>query len=167
MKTYYHLLINRRVRSGFTLIELMMASMLTVIVVGVAGYGTLVMLRENTASSIASDTQYNLNRAADFIIEEIRSSGNVIADSSLTTILSTIGAGGVCDTTGTTPVLGLSVNGSATTNVVYYRKAPGSPWLGTNAIYRCGPALDSNGNYGSTTSYLLVDLVASSRNSKD
>ena len=166
MKIYYHLLINQRVRSGFTLIELMMASILTLVVVGVAGYGAVVMLRENTASSMASDTQYNLNRAADFIIEEIRSSGSVTADSSLATILSTIGTG-ACDTTGATPVLGLAVNGSATTNVVYYRKAPDSTWLGTNAIYRCGPSLNSDGSYGSTASYMLVDLIASSRDSKD
>jgi prepilin-type N-terminal cleavage/methylation domain-containing protein len=78
MKAYYHLLISQRVRSGFTLIELMMASMLTLVVVGVAGYGTVVMLRENTASSIASDTQYNLNRAADFITEEIKMANSVL-----------------------------------------------------------------------------------------
>lgn len=159
MKTYYHLLINRRVRSGFTLIELMMASMLTLVVVGVAGYGTVVMLRENTATGAASDTQYNLNRAADFIIEEIK-----MANSVVTTAPSPLPSG--C----TTFVLGLNMAGltnptSGQTNSILYCLATTTAsdvWLGKNLISRYGPALNADGSYGTGTWTLspLVDLIA-------
>jgi prepilin-type N-terminal cleavage/methylation domain-containing protein len=159
MKAYCHLLINQRVRSGFTLIELMMASMLTLVVVGAAGYGTVVMLRENTASSIASDTQYNLNRAADFIIEEIK-----MANSVVTTAPSPLPSG--C----TTFVLGLNMAGltnptSGQTNSILYCLATTTAsdvWLGKNVISRYGPALNADGSYGTGTWTLspLVDLIA-------
>ena len=154
MKIYHHLLINQGVRSGFTLIELIMASMLTLVVVGVAGYGTLVMLRENTASSIASDTQYNLNRAADFITEEIK-----MANSVLTSFTST-----GCPSSASityTPILGLNIAGQSAP-VIYCIGTTTDPWLGKNMIYRWGPALNSDGSYGSwpTNPQPLVDLIA-------
>ena len=154
MKIYHHLLINQRVRSGFTLIELIMASMLTLVVVGAAGYGTVVMLRENTASSIASDTQYNLNRAADFITEEIK-----MANSVLTSFTST-----GCPSSASityTPILGLNIAGQSAP-VIYCIGTTTDPWLGKNMIYRWGPALNSDGSYGSwpTNPQPLVDLIA-------
>ena len=159
MKAYYHLLISQRVRSGFTLIELMMASMLTLVVVGVAGYGTVVMLRENTAAGAASDTQYNLNRAADFITEEIKMASSVV-----TTAPSPLPSG--C----TTFVLGLNMTGltnptSGQTNSILYCLATTTAsdvWLGKNVISRYGPALNADGSYGTGTWTLspLVDLIA-------
>jgi prepilin-type N-terminal cleavage/methylation domain-containing protein len=152
MKAYCHLLINQRVRSGFTLIELMMASMLTLVVVGAAGYGTVVMLRENTASSIASDTQYNLNRAADFITEEIKMANSV---------LTSFGTATGCNSGTQTPILGLNIAGQSAP-VIYCIGTTTDPWLGKNMIYRWGPALNSDGSYGSwpTNPQPLVDLIA-------
>jgi prepilin-type N-terminal cleavage/methylation domain-containing protein len=152
MKIYHHLLINQRVRSGFTLIELMMASMLTLVVVGAAGYGTVVMLRENTASSIASDTQYNLNRAADFITEEIKMANSV---------LTSFGTATGCNSGTQTPILGLNIAGQSAP-VIYCIGTTTDPWLGKNMIYRWGPALNSDGSYGSwpTNPQPLVDLIA-------
>ncbi len=172
MKNHLHLL-RKATNSGFTLIELIIASCLTIIVVGGAGYGLFVMTRENVAGNAASDTQYNLNRAADFISDEIKSSSIIAADSTSlpASILTTLGCTGAGNDVGTgtaTPVLGLAVNGSTTVNVVYYMQTPSSTWLGSNAIYRCGPGIDSAGAYtASTSSRLLVDLIASTRDSSD
>jgi hypothetical protein len=170
MKNHLNL-IRKTNNSGFTLVELLLASVGMFFVVMAAGYGVFVMARENVAANAAGDTQYNLSRAVDFISEEIKSSANITADSSLTSLLSTCLAAGTGNEVGTgtaTPVLGLSVNGSATTNVIYYTQKPSSTWLGNNAIYRCGPVLDSNGAYTSSIkSYLLVDLIASANAPND
>lgn len=149
-----------------------MASVLTLIVVGVAGYGTIVILRENTGSNIASDTQYNLNRAADFIADEIKGSSNIVANASLSTFITTncSGSGNEVGTGTITPILGLAVNGSSTTNTVYYMQKPSATWLGNNAIYRCGPELSSDGSYADPVnikSRLLVDLISSNRSPND
>ena len=164
MKNYLDF-IRKTNNSGFTLVELLLASVGMFFVVMAAGYGVFVMARENVAANAAGDIQYNLGRAVDFISEEVKSSANITADSSLITTLSSLCSG----QTGATPVLGLSVNGSATTNVIYYTKQPTSTWLGNNAIYRCGPPLGADGSYSSPTptSDLLIDLIASQKDSKD
>ena len=160
MKIYLNLL-TKKANSGFTLIELILASVGMFFVVMAAGYGVLVMTRENVAANAASDTQYNLGRAVDFISEEIKSSSNITADSTLSIPSACTGSGNEVGTGTATPVLGLSVNGSPTTNVIYYTQKPSSTWLGNNAIYRCGPVIDSDGAYTSSIkSHLLVDLIA-------
>jgi hypothetical protein len=166
MKNYLNLLkiLKKNTHSGYTLIELIITSVLTLMVVSAAGYGVYVMTRQNMIATAGGDMKYNLGRAVDFISGEVKSSATITADSSLSTTLNSLCSG----QTGTTPVLGLSVNGSSTINVVYYMKQPEATWLGKNAIYRCGPLLNSSGAYtGSTDFDLLVDLIASGKDSKD
>jgi hypothetical protein len=170
----------RNKSSGFTLIELLTASMMTLVVVGVAGYGAVVMVRENTSVSIASDTQYNLNRAVDFITDEIRSATSVSTGDALPS-----GCG-----TGTatlkltipytvptnTPAYSTAVGTPSPYNVYYHTKAPSATWLGNNAIFRCGPSLKADGSVGvddstglpvDPSNEVLVDLIASGRDSND
>lgn len=184
MKNYLKLL-KKTASSGFTLVELIVASMLTIFVVGGAGYGLFIMTRENVASNAASDTQYNLNRAAEFISDEIRTANAISVSSSSVTVS---GTNGNCGTF--TPILTLTIPFTATSGtqagtsttytVYYYNQTPSSPWLGSNAIYRCGPSLQATGsNAGnvstdattglpvSSTSNILVDLIATNKDTSD
>ena len=153
----YQLLLTHQLKSGFTLIELLAASMMTFFVVVAASYGTMVVMRENTASSVASDTQYNLNRAADYITGEIKSATSIFttfptnsSDSNYTQ----------CNVSPYIPILGIK-SGSST--IVYCLKQTNGTevWLGKNVIYRAEKS--STGN----SINALVDLIADIPQSSD
>jgi type II secretory pathway pseudopilin PulG len=164
-------------QSGFTLIELLAAAMMTLFIVGAAGFGMIVMLREQTGSSIASDTQFNLSRAADFMREEIQS-----ADFVETGIALPSGCGVGTNSTirlrmPFTPTTGTQA-GNPTSYFIYYSlRTPDSPWLGNRAIFRCAPPFEDNGEDisvvvstglpESPVSTVLVDLIALTRDPKD
>jgi len=171
----YLLLLTRQVKCGFTLLELLAASMMTIFVVLAAGYGTMVVMRENTASSVASDTQYNLNRAADYITDEVKSATSIFttfptssSDSNYTQ----------CNVSPYTPVLGIkSVSTTTThiiTNTIVYclKQTDGSEvWLGKNVVYRATTEKSQPLLGGSpiTTSTInaLIDLIADTPQSSD
>jgi hypothetical protein len=147
---------------GFTLIELITASAMSLFIVASTGFALIVMLREQTSTNISGDTQFNLNRAADFIKDEIQQASYIETGVSLP---SGCGSG--------TSILSLTIPFASTFyNVHYSVKTPSSIWLGDNAIFRCAPPLGADGNLsgrtpGSLTSEVLVDLIASTRDSKD
>jgi hypothetical protein len=161
VKNLLHLLI-RHSNKGFTLLELLLASIMTFFVVSATGYAIFVMTRENIASDVSSDLRFNTDRAADFIAEEIRqstflstNSADIPTDTDSDTVSCTLG-------TGEQFVMGLAVS-SSDVNVVYYTKTPpGGVWLGPSSIYRCGPPLDSNGQLDLTkrVKRILVDSIS-------
>jgi hypothetical protein len=156
MKIYLNLL-TKKANSGFTLIELILASVGMFFVVMAAGYGVFVLTRENVAANAASDTQYNLNRAVDFISEEVK-----MASAIETT---TTNASGFTLPTGGTAILVLQIPG-VTSRVVYSIAPSSNPWLGPNVISRWGPNINSTGAYTDPsvttgwTNLPLVDLIA-------
>ena len=180
MKNHLNLLklFRKTPHSGYTLVELILASVLTLLVVSTAGYGVYVMTRENMVATASGDIKYNLGRALDFISEEVKTASSVATGLTVTSLPSGCGTG--------TPTLVLTIPFTATSgsqlgqsspyNVYYFTKAPYSTWLGTNAIYRCGPNLNSDGSVatdastglpGTSSSQMLVDLIASGRDSND
>lgn len=164
--------------SGFTLIELVLASSLTLIVVGAAGLGVATMVDSDQTSRANSTVQSNLNRAIEFISEEIRPSQKIETDVSTTalqnnastfytTYSSQIASGKI------TPVLAIKAYGIPE-RIIYYTKNKSmetsgdrTPWMGPLILYRWGPNFDSNGQYSGTTKVspsqwqteALVDLV--------
>jgi len=163
MNNYLNLLkiLSKNTHSGYTLIELIIASILTVMVISAAGMGVVFMTQKNMIVSTDSDIKYNLGRAVDFISEEVKTA-SAIRDTNLTA--NTPGSADPLDNfnpSGKTIVLVIKVPG-VTSDIVYYTKAPGDPWLGKLAIYRWGPPMDANGAYtnGNWTDQLLVDLIA-------
>jgi len=182
MSIFIKLLLVRCSNKGFTLIELIAASIMTLFIVSAAGFGMIVMLREQTIATAGGDIQYNLNRAADFISEEVRQASSIT-----TTAVWPTGSSTSCSSSGPsgttrTFVLGLTIPPGTSTNVIYFTNTPpGSPWIGNSAIFRCGPAYRGNGGivddngtpsnvsddiqifsngYNKTTD-ALVDLIAS------
>lgn len=193
MKNYLNLLkiLNKNTHSGYTLIELIIASVLTVMVISAAGSGVVLMTQKNMIANADGDIKYNLGRAVDFMSEEVKTASSVSTGVTLPT-----GCG-----TGTstlkltipytvplkTPTAYTTAVGTLSPyDVYYYTKTPGSPWLGSNGIYRCGPDLNLDGSVavdGTTgippysllasagqtkpSPQILVDLIASGKEPND
>jgi hypothetical protein len=147
----------RNTSKGFTLLELLMASILTFLVVSATGYAVVIMTRDSLSSNVSSDLQFNTNRASDFITDEIKQASFISINN---TALPT---GCPALVSGEQFVLGLAVNSSTAVNVVYYTKTPpGGVWRGPSSIYRCGLGLTATGAYTAidTTPKILVDSIA-------
>lgn len=74
MKKVFH---TKNTSTGFTLVELLIAMTLTVVVVGLTGFGLVVLMSKNSKAQSESERQVNLNRALDFISDEVRTASNV------------------------------------------------------------------------------------------
>lgn len=151
-------------KQGFTLLELIAASIMTIFVVTAAGFGTIVMLREQAASDASGDIQFQLNRALDFMADEVKASSSIITNVSSGN-LGTIAPD--FNPTGKNVILVLNVSGLSQP-IIYYSETGSSPWLGPRVIDRWGPAFDDNGNYSNPTTpsdwtgNVLVDSIDNS-----
>lgn len=148
MKNYFNnfkvLKISKRA-AGFTLIELLVAMSLTTIVVTLAGSGLVVMMEKNQKTEAETLRRTGLNRALDFIADEIRMANSVSAGSSLTI-------------SGSTGVLRLTIPSDSTNpNRVYYIGASDSNWAEPNTVFR------AVGTYSPSASVsggkMLVDAI--------
>ena len=177
MKNYLNLLkiFKKNTHSGYTLIELIIASVLTVMVISAAGMGVVLMTQKNMIANADGDIKYNLGRAVDFMSEEIKTASSVATGVTLPSWCGT-GTSTLSVTIPFTATSGSSSGTSSPYNVYYYTQAPGSPWLGSNAIYRCGPNLNADGTVatdattglpGTSSSQMLVDLIASAKDPND
>ncbi len=163
MKSYLNLLkiSNKNPHSGYTLVELILASVVTVLVISAAGMGVVFMTQKNMIASADGDIKYNLGRAVDFMSEEVKTAS--LIRSSTGSINATN-----FSSTGKTVVLAIRVPG-VSQDIIYYTQAPGNPWLGNVGIHRWGPAIDASGAYTNATTpsawtgQLLVDLIASTQ----
>jgi prepilin-type N-terminal cleavage/methylation domain-containing protein len=131
--------------AGFTLIELLVAMMLTTIVVSIAGFGLVTIAAANNKAQAETERRVNLNRALDFIADEIRMSNSVNTGSSLTI-------------SGATGVLHLTIPSDSTNpNRVYYIGPSDSNWVGPNTVFR------AVGTYTTTATVsggsMLVDAI--------
>ena len=77
LKIYLKLLQKYRPSAGWSLAELMISAAMTLVVVMVAGFGLIMILRENKVANATGEMQYDLNRATEFIAEEIRSAKTI------------------------------------------------------------------------------------------
>lgn len=64
---------------GFTLIELLVATIIMSSVVTLAGYGFVLLLEENKKAEFESQRRTNLNRALDYIANEVRMANTIEA----------------------------------------------------------------------------------------
>lgn len=144
---------------GFTLIELLIAASLTTIVVSLTGFGLVTIMGNNKVAKAQTDRRVELNRALDFITDEIRQARPISTNASAN--LSTVAPTFI--SSGKTPVLTLQIPGVAE-RVIYYIASASSPWLGPNVVYRWGPNFTASGQYNTTapsgwTYDPLVDLI--------
>ncbi|MEA5575421.1 prepilin-type N-terminal cleavage/methylation domain-containing protein [Anabaena sp. UHCC 0451] len=128
------------VNKGFTLIEVLVAAVIMSIVVALAGTAFVGIIQQNQKAKFESDRRTNLNRALDYIANEIRMARTVTiaAPSPTASPATTITSG--------TGVLRLRVpvpnpeNGSAYNprqyTVVYYTAGSATGWESPNSIWR-------------------------------
>jgi prepilin-type N-terminal cleavage/methylation domain-containing protein len=130
------------VNKGFTLIEVLVAAAIMSIVVALAGTAFVGILKQNRTAEFESERRTNLNRALDYIANEVRMATSVtsMAATSPTTTFPavTISSG--------TGVLRLRIpvpnpeNGSVYNSrlytVVYYRANSWTGWESPNSIWR-------------------------------
>lgn len=136
-----------RVRStGFTLPELLVASLILSLVVTLAGFGLVWVLRANEQNTVEAERQAELNRALDFIVDDIKAAKSV----------------SVADIPSRPDYLGVfkltKVEGGTEKEFAYYTapKSASDIWRGPRTVYRqqIKPPL-----VGPST-YALVDAIS-------
>lgn len=160
---------------GFTLVELMVASVITSLVVSLAGFGVVTATQANKRTESIAARRYDLSRAFDFISNEIRMANRINQSqtmrvtnaTSMSNMLASVDLDSSNGNTSSTPVLYLEIPitspvpdvcpaggpnaGSpppqpATYDQVVYDIRPSSQdWLGPNSIYRYGRVPRSDG----------------------
>jgi len=135
---------HRRLQEGFTITEVLLAGLMMLIAVLVAGIGLINLLRSNYRANADSEIRNNLNRTLEFVSDEVRRA-RIIANSE-TAITSTkvppaaqaVLAFQIPDPNN--PSLPLP------NQIVYYTTGPEKGLTG-RVLWRYGPNLDPNGNY--------------------
>ncbi|UJB69332.1 prepilin-type N-terminal cleavage/methylation domain-containing protein [Acaryochloris sp. 'Moss Beach'] len=137
--------------NGFTLPELLVASLILSLVITLAGLGLIQLLRANERNTVEAERQSELNRALDFIVNDIKTATSV----SVSDIPSRPNYLGVFKLT--------KVEGEGATRQEFefaYYTAPKSAsaiWRGPRTVYRqqIAPAL------AGPSTYALVDAISS------
>jgi prepilin-type N-terminal cleavage/methylation domain-containing protein len=146
-------------RRGFTLVELLVALVITGIVISMTGSGLYTLMRANHRAQIETTDRLELEQALAFMTDEIKMSKQVLT--SLPLVDNFRAASGI-STTNYKLILILSpaANSGLTYPIVYYIADPpnSSVWLGPRVIYRWGPTLLQNGNYSDGDGHDLTTL---------
>lgn len=124
MKKLLKILKTRNSSSGFTLIELLIAASITTIVVSLTGTGMVAITENNKKAKAETERRVELNRALDFIADEIRQAKPIATNASAN--LATVAPNFIL--TSKTPVLTLQIPG-VSERVIYYIASSTSPGL--------------------------------------
>ena len=139
---------HRRLQPGFTITEVLLAGLMMLIAVLMAGNGLINLLRSNYRANADSEIRNNLNRTLEFVSDEVRRA-RIIAGTKDAIASTKVPSGA-------TAVLAFRIPdpnnpGQAPLNeqIVYYTTSPGleSSLTGPRVLWRFGPNLDANGNY--------------------
>lgn len=132
--------------TGFTLPELLVASLVLGLVITLAGTGLVWVLKANEKNTIEAERQAELNRALNFIADEIKSAKTV----SITGIPNRAGYLGVLRLT-------RDINGTEKEFAYYTAPKSESPiWRGPRTVYR----QQINPPIGGPSTYALVDAIS-------
>jgi len=149
IKNYFlKTLVIQKTFAGFTLIELLVAMTSSTIVLGVAVFGLVTILDKNNKAEVETLRRTNLNRALDFIADDIRMANKVssytIPGGGTGVLLIDIPSGG--DATDLNP------------NRLYFVRASTNSWIAPQTINR------ATGSYSSSTTVsgdnVLVDAIS-------
>lgn len=129
---------------GFSLAELLLGGALTTVVVSTASFGMISMLTNNQTANAKSEVLNGINRATEFISDEIRAAIKIEPNASA----ALANAKDFKLPSGATPILVLKIP-DIPQRIIYYINVsdPDKVWLGPQVIYRWGPDLDENGKY--------------------
>jgi hypothetical protein len=165
---------HRRLQAGFTITEVLLAGLMMLIAVFVAGNGLINLLRTNYRANADSEIRNNLNRTLEFVSDEVRRA-RIIAKSEAE--IKTDQVLGWKDIPGARAVLAFQIHNPRNPNsllfeqIIYYTREPEKPksekglWYsltGPQVLWRYGPDLDPNGNYviGNYIHSPVTDMLA-------
>ena len=141
---------HRRLQAGFTITEVLLAGLMMLIAVLVAGIGLINLLRSNYRANADSEIRNNLNRTLEFVSDEVRRA-RIIANSQAAIITDKVpGWKGI---PGARAVLAFQIpdprnpNNLLVQQIVYYTRNPENSLTSPRVLSRYGPNLDPNGNY--------------------
>ena len=152
---------HRRLQAGFTITEVLLAGLMMLIAVFVAGNGLINLLRTNYRANADSEIRNNLNRTLEFVSDEVRRA-RIIAKSEAEIKTDEVQVPRWKDIPGARAVLAFQIPNPRNPNsllgkqIVYYTREPEKPkseeglWYsltGPQVLWRYGPDLDANGNY--------------------
>ncbi len=127
---------------GYTLLELLIASVLTTFIIGISGFGLQMSLQNNQKAQVDSTVFSHVNKTLDFMSDEIRSAIKVESDVADALANQT----SLSLPSESTPVLALQMPGVAE-RVIYYVHKPNDSGKASEVLYRWGPSFDENGDY--------------------
>ncbi|WP_373544790.1 type II secretion system protein J [Chamaesiphon sp.] len=134
-------------QGGFTLVELLVALVITGIVISLTGTGLYALMNANQRSQIETTDRLELEQALAFMTDEIKMSQQVMTNipADATDFNQASGATDIQIIL----VLKPAPSSKLTKPIIYYLADPpnSSVWLGPRVIYRWGPTLLQNGNY--------------------
>ena len=141
---------HRRLQAGFTITEVLLAALMMLIAVSVAGIGLINLLRSNYRANADSEIRNNLNRTLEFVSDEVRRA-RIIAQTEAAIITTKVPDWE--DIRGAQAVLAFQIPNPSNPNnllvqqIVYYTRDPENSLTGPRVLWRFGPNLDPNGNY--------------------
>lgn len=158
--------------AGFTLIELLVAMSLTLIVTSISGFGLVAMMTNNNKAEARTQRRTEINRALDFISNEVRMARKINPTSPTDNTTTTAGAAVVASNTLVafnpsspfTPLPGIDItNVSDLAKIVLYLEIPitGTPPETCPAIGVAPPAAPpAPSTYDRVVYYILSDSPA-------
>lgn len=137
----------QKTSNGFTLVELLVAILLTSILITATGWGVVAITQNDKKAKAETDRRVELNRALDFISDEVRQAKPIATNASanLDTVASNFSS------SSKTPVLTLQIPGVSQRVIYYIASSSSTSWLGPNIVYRWGPNFNSDGTYSNPT----------------
>ncbi|GCA95554.1 PulJ/GspJ family protein [Microcystis aeruginosa] len=140
---------HRRLQAGFTITEVLLAGLMMLIAVLVAGIGLINLLRSNYRANADSEIRNNLNRTLEFVSDEVRRA-RIIANSETaitSTEVPTVAKAGKAVLAFQIPDPNNPSQAPLNEQIVYYTTGPESSLTGSRVLWRFGPNLDDKGNY--------------------
>ncbi len=134
------------IQKGFTLVELLVALVITGIVISLTGTGLYAIMNANQRSQIETTDRLELEQALAFMTDEIKMSQQVMTNVNIPRDANFDPVSGDIQII---LVLKPAIGSKLTNPIIYYLAEPpnSSVWLGPRVIYRWGPTLLQNGKY--------------------
>jgi len=148
---------HRRLQAGFTITEVLLAGLMMLIAVLVAGNGLINLLRSNYRANADSEIQNNLNRTLEFVSDEVRRAKIIAENENEIIPTQQLNLKGI---PGARAVLAFQIPDPSNPShpldrqIVYYTRNPAPDEIsltGPRVLWRYGPQLDANGNYDTLT----------------
>lgn len=168
MKNYFKGLKILNSSAGFTLIELLVAMSIVSVVLTIAGYGLVAIMTKNQTADTETTNRVNINRALDFISDEVKMANSAIDSSGTAPTWSWTGSNGLGSGVNATAQLYLQIplsvlSMTASTDLI---NIPNHNFSSSNAVMFTGASTIAGGLSTNTVYYVVTDSTTNANNFK-